>query len=181
MTDAPPKNSFEDLAGRRWLLKLNYGLAERIKDALGVDLANAHDGQAFVTLGRDPKLFIQTLAMLVEDQLKAAGVEVEQLVEQLDDCVLELAGDALAEMILLFTRPAIRPVIAEMLAKGREGREAAINLATDKLRSPATQAAIDRELARMAENIDAALAGETLPGRQSTPGSSATSSPRSPA
>jgi hypothetical protein len=119
--------------------------------------------------------------MLVEDQLKGAGVEVEQLVEQFDDCVLELAGDALFEMVLLFTRPAIRPVIAEILAKGREGREAAINLATDKLRSPATQAAIDRELAKMAENIDAALAGETLPGRQSMPGSSATSSPRSPA
>jgi hypothetical protein len=57
-TDAPPKNSFQDLAGRRWLLKLNYGLAERIKDALGVDLSNAHDGQAFIKLGRDPKLLI---------------------------------------------------------------------------------------------------------------------------
>jgi hypothetical protein len=155
---AIPKNAFVDLAGRVWLLKLNCGLATRIHDALGVDLANAHNGQAFRQLGSDTLLLIKTLTALIEPQLAEQKVSPEAFVEQLDDVVLEQASDALAAMIVLFTRPAIRPVLEAMITKGTEGRKAAVDLATEKLSGPAAKAMIDRQLATLGQKMDAALA-----------------------
>lgn len=154
---AIPKNCFVDLAGRMWLLKLNYGLAQRINETLHVDLANAHSGEAFKQLGRDTTLLIKTLTMLIEPQLAEQEVSPEAFVEQLDDVVLDAAGDALAEMIVLFTRPAIRPVLEEMIAKGKEARTGAVGLAAEKLRGPSAKAMIDRELAKLDQQLEAAL------------------------
>lgn len=156
-----PKNSFPDLAGRVWLLKLNCGLAQRIHETLGVDLANAHNGQAFQQLGGDSLLLIKTLAMLVETQLAESSVTPEAFVEGLDDATLETAGEAIGQMIVLFTRPAIRPVIKTMLAKGKEAQQAVINLAETKLSGPAMSAAIQRELTRIDQQIEQALAEKT--------------------
>jgi hypothetical protein len=160
---ALPKNSFLDRAGRLWQLELNYGLATRIRKSLGVDLANAHNGEALQQLGTDDELLVATLFALVEEQAQRAEVSPEAFTEALDGEVLEHAGEALSEMIRLFTRPAIRPVIEAMLAKGTEGRTAAIELATKKLQSPSAQAAIDRQLAKLDQQLEAALTGTSSP------------------
>ncbi len=171
---AIPKNAFTDMAGRLWLLKLNYGLATRINDTLGVDLSNAHNGEAFKQLAVDALLLIKTLTMLVETQLGEQQVTPEAFVESLDDATLAAAGDAIGEMIVLFTRPAVRPVIEAMLAKGTEAKQAVIELATAKINGPIATAAIQRELAKIDKQIDQALS-------QSTSIESPTSGLRSPA
>lgn len=150
---ASAKNAFTDLAGRRWLLKLNYGLAQRINEALSVDLANAHQGRVFQQLGGDALLFIQTLTMLIDDQLSEQKVTPEQFVEALDDVVLDQASEALREMIVLFTRPAIRPVLTKMFDKSDQAKQRALAMATQRLDSPEVDAAIERELAALDQTL----------------------------
>jgi len=117
-----PKHAFADLAGRVWVLALNYGLAKRIEKELGVDFTNAHNGRCFQQLGQDDALFVAVLFAICEKQAEAEGVTPEQFAEGLAGDQIEAAGDALAECVKLFTRPAIRPVLDELYEKGREGR-----------------------------------------------------------
>ena len=155
------KNSFTDLEGRQWLLKLNYGLATRIKDALSVDLANAHNGQAFQQIAKSPLLFIQTLTMLVESQLAVNNVTPEQFVEAIDDAVLDQASNALREMLLLFSRAALRPLMGTMFEKSDEARTMALEVASAKLSGPSLTAAIAREVAALDQQIETALANQS--------------------
>jgi hypothetical protein len=149
--------SFTDRAGRTWFLELNYGLARQIHKDHQVDFANAHNGEALRKLASDDELLVTVLFALVEQQAEACGVTPEQFAEGLDGATFEQAGEAIGQMIALFTRPTIRPVVEEMLAQGRAGRQAAVELATAKLRGPEAQAAIARELDKLDQRMTAAL------------------------
>ena len=171
-----PKHAFVDRAGRTWLLVLNFGLAKRINGSLGVDFNNAHTGECFKQLAASDELLVATLFAIVEEQATIANVTPEQFAEACDGAVFEAAGEALGEMIKVFTRPGIRPVIESMLARGAEGRNAAIEMAANKLNSPAVTALIERELAKLDRELDDALSPSLPAG---VPASMATSSPTS--
>lgn len=172
-----PAATFTDLAGRTWRLDLNYGLALEIEAALGVDLANAHNGQALQQLATDAKLFFQTLTLLCQDQLAERSLSEKQFLSGFNDETVERATQAVEQMLVLFTRPALRPVIAGLLHKRNQTQHAAITVALDKIESPAAQALIDRQIEQLGQQIDAAL---QLPG-PATATNSPGSGPASPA
>lgn len=158
MTSDQPKNSFNDLAGRVWLLVLNYGLAKRIAAELGVDFVNAHTGECFAKLA-DEALFVSVLFALCEAQAEKAGVTPEQFAEALAGEQFEAAGEALTECVQLFIRPALRPAFEQLIAAGRQERAASLELLSRKLQGAELQAAIGRRLAATSDQIDAALTG----------------------
>ena len=166
-----PKHAFRDLKDRIWLLIMNYGLAKRILAAFpGVDFANAHNGQALQALAQSDELLVCVLFAIVEDQAKAANVSPEDFAEALAGEQFEAAGNAIGEMITLFTRPGIRPVIEQMFAMGTAARTAAIELATKKLSGPSVQAAIDREMQRLDQQLEEALMNPSIAISSSTSG-----------
>lgn len=168
------KHCFLDARGRTWRLELNYGQAVAIERSLGVDLANAHNGRAFQQLAADDGLLVATLFAIVEDQAAAQDVSPEEFARGFNGSVFEAATDAVGEMILNFSRPGVRPIIAAMLAKGAEGRAGAIRLATSKLSGPAATALIARQLASLDQQLEAAL-------NPPTPTNSPMNGPASPA
>jgi hypothetical protein len=173
MADVP---LFTDALGRRWPLVLTYGLAQRIHKSLGVDLANAHTGEALTKLGQSDELFVATLFALVEDEAGRQQVSPEAFAEGLNGEVFEAAGDALEQMLLVFIRPALRPVLEAVFEANHEKRTKVVALATRKLSGANRDAAIDRELGSLEQQLDRALAGEVLP---TTSTSSRTSGRRS--
>jgi hypothetical protein len=157
MEPAPESTAFTDAKGRAWQLELNYGLARRIKKDLGVDFANAHNGEALKKLGTDDELLVSTLYALIEEQAKTAEISPDQFVEALNGEVLEAAANAIGAMIVLFTRPAIRPVIQSLLDKAQQGRAKLTQMALGKMQGPEVTAAIDREVEQVSRRIDAEL------------------------
>lgn len=158
MADVP---SFTDARGRRWPLVLTYGLAQRIHKSLELDLANAHTGEALTKLGQSDELFVATLFALVEDEAGRQEVSPQEFAEGLNGEVLEAAGQALEQMLVLFIRPALRPVLEAVFAANHEKRAKVVELATRKLTGAGKDRAIDREVATIEERLDRALAGET--------------------
>ena len=152
-----PKHAFTDRAGRTWLLVLNYGLAKEIRDTIGVDFANAHNGEALKQLATNDELLVATLFALIEDQAKRENVTPEEFAKALDGEVFEAAGDAIGEMLRLFTRQAARPVIEALIDKTNQVKTQAGNLAAAQLRSPEAQAAIDREMDKLVAQAQQAL------------------------
>lgn len=172
---ASPKHAFTDRVGRVWLLVMNYGLSKRINAALGVDFANAHTGECLQQLATSDELLVATLFAIVEAQAQAASVSPEQFAEALDGEVFEAAGEALGEMLRLFTRPALRPVIEAAIGFHLESTQAVIDAAAQKLRGPAGQAAIRANVATLECDLDQALT------HRSTATSWPTNGPASPA
>lgn len=121
MTQRQP-NQFTDDAGRTWTLRLHLGLCERIREECGVNLANPTDPQTAEVLLREDNVprFLDVLWRLVESQAQAAGVDRQGFLEALTDAVLCEAVDALLEAIVLFSRPAKRPVLQAMADKMRQ-------------------------------------------------------------
>lgn len=94
---------FTDTKGRTWKVELNVRQVKRVRDALGVDLANViqagRDGTvAADTLERvanDPVLLADILWILCEGEAKASGVTD-------DDFGSALAGDSISDATRAF-------------------------------------------------------------------------------
>lgn len=155
--------TFTDAAGRRWSLVLTYGLAQRIHKSLGLDLANAHNGEALTALAGNDRLLVELLFALIEEQATSAGVTPEQFADGLNGDVFEAAAEALQEMIRLFTRPAIRPVMEQIFAAQQDKRRRGIELVVEKLSGPAREQAIQRDLSQIERQFDEALATQPPP------------------
>lgn len=151
---------FRDASGRRFTLILNYGLAEAIEQALGIDLVNAHNGEALQRLSFDGKLFVQTLAMLCEEQLRAQGTTPAEFVQALDGDALAAAGQALEEMLLVFIRPRMRPIFQEL----RKLIDEVSQQTSQRVAGPITQQLVRHELERMEERIKTELTRTSSPG-----------------
>jgi hypothetical protein len=173
MADIVPH--FTDARGRRWPLVLTYGLAQRIRTSLDVDLANAHTGEALTKLGQSDELFVATLFALVEDEAGKQSVTPADFAEGLNGEVFEAAARALEQMLLVFIRPALRPVLEAVFQANHEKRTKVVELAKRKLTGAPMGRAIDREVATLEGRLDAVMAGD----KPTTSTSSRTSGRRS--
>jgi hypothetical protein len=105
--------SFSDSQGDRWDLRLDIGLARRIRDVLGVDLVN-HGGDAIERLGRDVFLLVDVLFLTCEAQAASRGVSDEQFGRRLAGDAIAAAVDAFMEALANFT-PSPRRAILTMV------------------------------------------------------------------
>lgn len=95
--------TFRDTKGRTWRVELNVRQVKRVRDALGVDLANAiragRDGtveaDALERVANDPVLLADVLWTLCEGEAKASGVTD-------DDFGSALAGDSISDATRAF-------------------------------------------------------------------------------
>lgn len=94
-------HAFTDAAGREWKIKLDFATAEAIEDACKIDMTVQAD---LLKLLNDRRTFLAAVAILIRDQLAAAGLAVEDLKAAFDAEVWQRAADALEEEIVFFTR-----------------------------------------------------------------------------
>jgi hypothetical protein len=170
---------FTDLCNRSWTLALNFRLAQEIRDALGVDFLNAHNGKALTALGRDDELLVKTLWMLCEAQAEKCGLSPEDFAEGLAGEPMEAACQAIEEAVVLFTRPAKRPELEAVRQRAAEVLKTTSDLTVRKVKSGRVDRFIEKKLARAERQIDLEL--DRLEAEDSsTASSSAASGPASP-
>jgi hypothetical protein len=152
--ETKPAATFADNTGEIWRVKLNYAIAEAVREANGIDFVNAHNGQAYGRLVEDDRTIVATLYVLCETQIKERTLSPQQFAERLDGEVLSDALDAIREAIELFTRPEIRPTINAINHQVDLTLRKAVGIATEKVSSQAATRAIEADLAKRAQMID---------------------------
>lgn len=93
-------------ADRTYVVRLNVGLARRIKEALNLDLLSIvkPGSQVLQTLADDPAALVDVLWRLVETQATAAGIDQESFWNAMDDEALVQAERALEGALIRFFR-----------------------------------------------------------------------------
>lgn len=121
---------FVDSVGRRWSLRITVGVIRRVRDALGIDLANIlSDPEILTQLGRDVVLLVDTLAVVCRPQMDEQGITEEQFAEGLLGDALEQATDALLRGIAEFFPEKKRGVVLRLLDKTAEMGAASLDQA----------------------------------------------------
>jgi hypothetical protein len=108
--------SFKDTNGREWLVTLNVAQVKRVRERLGLNLADLHQGNLLVRLA-DPVTLVDVLFVLVQPQAEEASVTDEQFASALGGDTLSSASTALLEALCDFfpqpTRLMLRKVLAQ--------------------------------------------------------------------
>ena len=168
--------SFTDSRSRAWRLELNYALAKRLRDVTGLDFVNYHDGKALLAIHESDEKLVQVLWLLCQEQARDQGIDEEEFGRGLGGDGLEQAIAALEEALVNFSRPAKRQALVAIRDKAHELVKAQQQLAETKIRSPKFQRALEKKIHSVSEEIDRRIESSL-----STPGSLASSTPRSPA
>jgi hypothetical protein len=112
--------SFKDTSGREWLVTLNVAQVKRVRERLGVNLADLQEGNLLTRLA-DPVLLVDVLFVLVLPQAEESKVTDEQFAAGLGGDTLSAASTALLEALCDFfpqpTRLMLRKVLAQTQAR----------------------------------------------------------------
>ena len=108
--------SFKDTHGREWLVTLNVAHVKRVRERLGINLADLQEGGLLSRLA-DPVTLVDVLFVLVQPQADDINVSDEQFAAGLGGDTLSSASTALLEALCDFfprpTRLMLRKVLAE--------------------------------------------------------------------
>lgn len=98
--------TFNDAAGRTWVISLNLGTAMIVKDKLGIDLLQpeAGDPPLLTRLGTDEILLGEVLCALLEAQFEKHGITETEVKLSFDGNTLLLAQRAFYEELIDFFR-----------------------------------------------------------------------------
>ncbi len=112
--------SYKDTNGREWLVTLNVAQVKRVRERLGVNLADLQEGNLLVRLS-DPVTLVDVLFVLVQPQADENSVTDEQFAAALGGDTLSSASTALLEALCDFfpqpTRLMLRKVLAQTQAR----------------------------------------------------------------
>ncbi|RIK72124.1 MAG: hypothetical protein DCC68_26760 [Planctomycetota bacterium] len=112
--------SFKDTNGREWLVTLNVAQVKRVRERLGVNLADLQEGNLLTRLA-DPVTLVDVLFVLVQPQADENSVTDEQFAASLGGDTLSSASTALLEALCDFfpqpTRLMLRKVLAQTQAR----------------------------------------------------------------
>lgn len=145
--------SFTDTAGRPWRIRLNVGLCRRIRNSLAFDFL-APDERSLQRLLTDDNFLCDLLWILLEEQTAAANVSREEFEAAVDRFVIDRALDALAETLVNFSRPAVRPAMKNLLQAVEQSMEEAGRLAAERMTGPKAAALKKRALHKLGEQMD---------------------------
>lgn len=108
--------SFKDTNGREWLVTLNVAQVKRVRERLGVNLADLQEGNLLVRLA-DPVTLVDVLFVLVQPQADENNVTDEQFAASLGGDTLSAASTALLEALCDFFPQPIRLMLRKVLAQ----------------------------------------------------------------
>jgi len=150
---------FEDLEGRRWRIRLDVGLIERIHQQTGLDFRRVLEdkGAAVLRLADDPQKLCQVLDLCLEEQLEQSGLDKQQLARALDGDTLEAATEALMEAMVRFFPSRRRPLLRALAERMHTAEEELIRRMMSKLEGEEMGRAIERQADRMDREISQAL------------------------
>src|SRR5262245_2015217 len=132
---------FSDKLGREWVVDVDMGSAEQVKQDVGVDLlAWLEDARAC----NDNRTVFRIVGSLVADQIAEKGLDARGFAKGFDGPALERAGAALGEALLFFTQPA--KVARAALPRLREAVEVAQDRAAAAIVSAEVKALIERRV-----------------------------------
>lgn len=119
--------SFKDTEGREWLVTLNTAQVKRVKQRLGINLADPQESDVLHKLA-DAITLVDVLYVLVEKQAKERSVSDESFGEALGGDTLESASTAILEALCDFFPRARRMMMRKVLAEVESQRVKAIEL-----------------------------------------------------
>ena len=113
---------FSDSEGKKWTIALTIGVAKRVKDLIGVDLLDLHNGEPpmITRLGTEIILVIDVVCACVRPQLAAADMSDEDFAARLGGAAAKAAVDAFFEELADFTLSIGLLADARALARLRE-------------------------------------------------------------
>lgn len=158
--------AFTDRAGRRWALELTYGLAKKIAKETGFSFLALNE-KALDRLVSDEDYLVDVVWRLVADQAAADGVTREQFEASLDRETLTRILQAIAEALVNFSRPDVRPAVEALMKTIWESKEQAGIVAKERILGPKVSAARQKLLADLGRQIEEqftkSLAGMSSP------------------
>lgn len=110
---------YRDELGRAWKLTINVTQAERVKEALNVDLLNLY-GETAGKLFSNPPLFVDVLHTLCRDQCAAESIDPVSFAEGLVGDAIERAADALMDAVADFFPSRKRKTLQAIKTKGKQ-------------------------------------------------------------
>lgn len=131
--------TFTDAKGREWSIELSIAVADRVKEATGVDFLAVWKGQlACLEQLEDPVTLYRTLFCLCEAQAKERQLSAEQFGEGLAGDPVSAAVAALLKELVDFTpNPRLRTALQRVLDAGNT--------------------AVERRLTKLEEHLDREL------------------------
>lgn len=127
--------AFRDSQNRQWVLALDAPTIRKIKEILGINLADIKS-DPIAALESDPVTLVDVLWLAVEDKAAAIGVTDIAFGKSLSDgdgAIIGAATEALAEAILNFFPPGKRSHLRSLFEKNREIQTKAADLALARL------------------------------------------------
>lgn len=149
--------SFTDRAGNEWTLAFTIGNARSIKQKLKLDFANVWDGVALKAIGTDQDKLVSVLWMLCQEQASERSLTEEKFLDLFTGSVIEAAGLALEEAIVLFCQPASRPALRASLDQSQKAMRRVGQTAEAKVQSDKFTAVVETALAKAGAAMDSKL------------------------
>jgi hypothetical protein len=119
--------SFKDTSGREWLVTLNVAQVKRVRERLGVNLADLQEGNLLTRLA-DPVLLVDVLFVLVQPQAEEKNITDEQFAAGLGGDTLADAATALLEALCDFFPQPTRLMLRKVLAQTQVRQADAVTL-----------------------------------------------------
>jgi hypothetical protein len=151
-------------------------LAQQIRDgSIKLDFLAAEDGKAITAVGQSDEKLVQVLFALCEQQAQKAEVTPELFAVGLGGDVLEAASEALMQAVVLFTRPARRPVLLAVLERAKEAIAKGKEMLVQRINSGAVDQLMNGKLDQAAKAFDEHIRTATPSSLPTTAGRSAAS------
>jgi len=150
--------SFKTADGHEYIVRID---APKIRDArteLDIDLGQLDFGPIAQRLASDPVLLVDVLWILCREQCKAADVSATKFGESLFGDAIDAASNALIQARADFSPARMRSLILKQQEVSDRIRAKTIEMATERLTNPETEAKIMKAATdKMTEEMDAAL------------------------
>lgn len=150
--------AWRDNGGQTWSLTITVNTIKRVKQLVGVNLLEVFDGKLLGQLAEDPVLLVNTLYAVCQPQAEQREVSEEAFGESLVGDAIEQAAEALVQGLIDFFPQARRAVLARLWRATTEAQSQAVQLASDKLKSPLLNQALSGAMRKASDEIDLALA-----------------------
>lgn len=148
---------FTDGTGREWSLVFTVGNARTIKQRLKLDFVNVWDGVALNAVGSDQEKLVSVLWHLCQGQAAERSITEEQFLDLFNGDVIDAAGRALEEAIVLFCQPAKRPALRAALGQSQKAMEKLGLTAEEKIQSEKFTMVVEKELTKASAEMDSKL------------------------
>ena len=131
--------TFTDNTGRTWTVTVNVEAVKRVRGLVNVNLLEVLDGKLLEQLAGDPILLCDLVYALCKPEADANGVSDVEFGRAMAGDAIDSATAALMEELVGFFPKERRRLLAKALAKLRMLEAKAVDVAMEKLDSPALE------------------------------------------